>query len=96
MNRRGFLMGLGGILASAAASAIVRADSLMRIVPRDTLLICTPEAAKLYGAALFKGELGRYEGIILIDQMRHLDRRRFPVDTDGVWARAAAKVIVNG
>lgn len=33
MNRRGFL---GSILALGAAPAIVRADSLMRIVPRDT------------------------------------------------------------
>ncbi len=32
MNRRGFL---GAILAAAAAPAIVRADSLMRIIPRD-------------------------------------------------------------
>jgi len=32
MNRRGFL---GSILALAAAPAIVRADSLMRIVPRE-------------------------------------------------------------
>lgn len=31
MNRRGFL---GSILAAAAAPAIVRADSLMRVVPR--------------------------------------------------------------
>jgi hypothetical protein len=33
MNRRGFL---GSILALAAAPAIVRADSLMRIVPVET------------------------------------------------------------
>lgn len=33
MNRRGFL---GSILAACAAPAIVRADSLMRIVPLDT------------------------------------------------------------
>lgn len=32
MNRRGFL---GSILALGAAPAIVRADSLMRIIPRD-------------------------------------------------------------
>lgn len=35
MNRRGFL---GAILASAVAPAIVRADALMRIVPRETTL----------------------------------------------------------
>ena len=33
MNRRGFL---GSIIAAAAAPAIVRVDSLMRIVPRET------------------------------------------------------------
>lgn len=32
MNRRGFLQ---SILVAAAAPAIVRADSLMRIIPRD-------------------------------------------------------------
>lgn len=36
MNRRGFL---GSILALGAAPAIVRADSLMRIVPRDALVL---------------------------------------------------------
>lgn len=36
MNRRGFLLGMGGILASAAAPAIVRADSLMRVIPVAT------------------------------------------------------------
>jgi hypothetical protein len=33
VNRRGFL---GAILAAAAAPAIVRADSLMRVIPVDT------------------------------------------------------------
>lgn len=36
MNRRSFL---GAIIASATAPAIVRADSLMRIVPRETLVL---------------------------------------------------------
>lgn len=36
MNRRGFI---GAILAAAMAPAVVRADSLMRIVPRDALII---------------------------------------------------------
>jgi hypothetical protein len=35
LDRRGFLT---GILAACAAPAIVRADSLMRIVPRNTLV----------------------------------------------------------
>lgn len=36
MNRRGFL---SAILAAGAAPAIVRADSLMRVVPRETLVL---------------------------------------------------------
>jgi hypothetical protein len=36
MNRRGFI---GSILAAAVAPAIVRADSLMRIVPRETTIL---------------------------------------------------------
>lgn len=36
MNRRGFL---GSILAACAAPAIVRADSLMRLVPTETLVL---------------------------------------------------------
>ncbi len=36
MNRRGFI---GSILALGVAPAIVRADSLMRLVPRDTTLL---------------------------------------------------------
>lgn len=40
MNRRGFL---GSILVACAAPAIVRADSLMRIVPLDTTIITASE-----------------------------------------------------
>lgn len=36
MNRRQFMQ---GILATACAPAIVRADSLMRIVARDTTIV---------------------------------------------------------
>ena len=36
MNRRGFL---GSILALGAAPAIARADSLMRIIPRETAVL---------------------------------------------------------
>lgn len=39
VNRRGFL---GSILTLAAAPAIVRADSLMRIVPVETLIDTRP------------------------------------------------------
>jgi hypothetical protein len=50
MNRRGFL---GSILAIGAAPAIVRADSLMRIVAMDATLI-VPEVGRL-------GEFNFYE-----------------------------------
>ena len=42
MNRRSFI---GSILALSAAPAIVRADSLMRIVPRDTTIILRGDLA---------------------------------------------------
>lgn len=44
MNRRGFL---GAIIAAGAAPAIVRADSLMRIVPRDAGVLTLGEAYTL-------------------------------------------------
>lgn len=48
MNRRGFL---GSILALGAAPAIVRADSLMRIVPMDAAILL-PGAVTLTGDRL--------------------------------------------
>lgn len=47
MNRRGFLLGAGGILASFAAPAIVRADSLMRIVPVEPAVLLLRDLEKL-------------------------------------------------
>ncbi len=49
MNRRSFLQ---SILLTATAPAIVRADSLMRIVPRDTKVITTLE-----GIIIHKGNI---------------------------------------
>ena len=59
MNRRGFL---GSILAAAAAPAIVRADSLMRIVPVDTIALETGE--------LWVTDLIRYDGLDLAAKLR--------------------------
>ena len=42
MNRRGFI---GSILALGVAPAIVRADSLMRVVPRDLYVAEAPAVA---------------------------------------------------
>ena len=44
MNRRSFL---SAILATACAPAIVRADSLMRIVPRDATFLPIPDRHSL-------------------------------------------------
>jgi len=68
MNRRGFL---GAILATACAPAIVRADALMRIVPREAVALgdlSWPPRAGGYlvppeMSPLLTGEIGRYEGI---------------------------------
>jgi hypothetical protein len=49
MNRRGFI---GSILALGAAPAIVRADSLMRIVPRETLVAANLTSEKIIELAL--------------------------------------------
>lgn len=54
MNRRGFL---GSILTACVAPAIVRADSLMRVVPREVLVL---------------EDLEYYEDYIYIDQSRKL------------------------
>lgn len=48
MNRRSFL---GAILAAAAAPAIVRADSLMRILPRETTVLAG-EGVQFYESSL--------------------------------------------
>lgn len=58
MNRRGFL---GSILVACAAPAIVRADSLMRIIPKRVVVL-QPEfgtgfAAQARGAQLAANEL---------------------------------------
>ncbi len=44
MNRRGFL---GAMLAAGVAPAIVRADSLMRIVPRDVVILPVMEIGRI-------------------------------------------------
>lgn len=63
MDRRGFL---GSILALGAAPAIVRADSLMRIVPRGLLIL---PAATLAGLArvAFANDLRTDSLIIRLD-----------------------------
>ena len=67
MNRRGFL---GSILALGAAPAIVRADSLMRIVPLDTSVLfgaydVVIDAGPVYGNQLLTVEE-------MVREMRHI------------------------
>lgn len=57
MDRRGFL---GAMLAACAAPAIVRADSLMRIVPRDALIFHPDE----FGLAIHGNRLLTIEQIV--------------------------------
>lgn len=53
MNRRGFL---GSIIAACAAPAIVRADSLMRIVARDATVIA-PEIGRIETFQFYESSL---------------------------------------
>lgn len=67
MNRRGFL---GAMLAAAVAPAIVRADSLMRIIPRDTTVhywdvTCEPSREITLAGDLYGGEIGSWEGMTI-------------------------------
>ena len=55
MNRRGFL---GSILALGVAPAIVRADSLMRIVPRDAGVWYSKDGYQVF-TATFSGPKSR-------------------------------------
>lgn len=64
LTRRGFL---GSILALAAAPAIVRADSLMRVVPRDT--------AVMDAAAMMIGSDGQLLFTDVANPWSHLEYR---------------------
>ncbi len=50
MNRRGFL---GSIIALGAAPAIVRADALMRIVPRDASVLRVVDSVQFYESTIY-------------------------------------------
>lgn len=61
MNRRGFL---GSILALGAAPAIVRADSLMRIVPMDGVIVHRIPPMVMFPNPTFTGSV-----ILTVDQI---------------------------
>lgn len=69
MNRRGFLQ---SCIALAAAPAIVRADSLMRIVPRDTTIL-TPAMYDMSGNGnhLYWSADGKHIGQIIVFDRAH-------------------------
>lgn len=84
MNRRGFL---GSILALAAAPAIVRADSLMRIVPMETIVyrrpipfLLTPEYLRQFVRRTEAYDVRRDQKIIRLDVMHDGGRSQSGVD----------------
>lgn len=67
MNRRGFL---GSILTACVAPAIVRADRLMRVVPRDATVLPININPLDYDVVvdvgpIFRGQLGSYGGVTI-------------------------------
>jgi hypothetical protein len=78
LNRRGFL---GSILVAAAAPAIVRADSLMRIVPMGAVVLQVPWS--LDPRALLLEEF-RAQHVKRVRLMDSLLNRRLIRTTDGV------------
>ena len=82
MNRRGFL---GAILAAAAAPAIVRADSLMRIVPRETEVLDWVAKGKT------NRDIGEILGMSPRTVNKHLEHIYVKL---GVETRAAATALV--
>jgi hypothetical protein len=88
MNRRGFL---GSILALGAAPAIVRADSLMKMLPMETIIIPrAPILSAMTGLPMgFVREIWMHD--IVRDEMIH----RFDVrglNRDGLWTQSGVDV----
>lgn len=82
MNRRGFL---GACFLAAAAPAIVRADSLMRIIPRTTSLLTFSGAGGGFGRILYGALLTPDGNVIAAFDMQP------PTITDGVATFAAVE-----
>lgn len=89
MNRRGFL---SSCLALAAAPAIVRADNLMRIVPRSAPVIATFGVDLSVGssftiAGVYSADLdGEYQIFHVIERSEHglLSIAPFPAKPKGL------------
>lgn len=81
MDRRGFLQ---SILVAAVAPAIVRADSLMRIIPTETTIFIPDKrplllvAERIYSSHTWAGSGSRLGvGLMLDQQMREHIRRYY-------------------
>ena len=77
---------MGSILALGAAPAIVRADSLMRIVPRDMTLDLTE--ASLEAAIIAMRTLTDDRGILMFRKMGYDHIQRRIVTTPVSWREA--------
>lgn len=64
MNRRGLI---GSVLALCAAPAIVRADSLMRVVARDTTILVPP----LFGLHPYPVEHSLAQLLVAADSIKY-------------------------
>ena len=84
MNRRSFL---SSILLTATAPAIVRADSLMRIVPRDTSILQRGDLVYMDGLTFFNND----KGIWAYDSKSNLIRPYPPEWPDALFYSLAHK-----
>lgn len=96
LTRRWFL---SACLALGVAPAVVKASSIMRvrpvIVPGDAEWVLGPTEGPYYPTELFTGEIGRYEGITImepgvsIDDIRrmreHARKHHIKPDADGCY-----------
>lgn len=89
MNRRGFL---GSILAACAAPAIVRADSLMRIVPRDLTVAGLPYA-ELYQRTF--DELAELAEGTWTPTIEGWDSQGKQIAMPGTWVRMGNTLVVT-
>lgn len=84
MNRRSFL---SSCLALAAAPAIVRADSLMKIVPRS-LIVYPPETLAFFQQDIFIDQMRNFRAEVLQELMvwwdTQIDRVVYTTLTSGV------------
>lgn len=79
MNRRSFI---GSILALASAPAIVRADSLMRIVPLDRLVVFGESTVHIDGLEEFFTD-----GVhVTAEGLRVVERHIIAAWGDSIWA----------